>query len=52
MYGSKDEEACGRIEDSCMVQKTRKRVVELRTVVWFKIVSDYTFIILNCDWHA
>jgi len=52
VYGSKDEEACGRIEDSCMVQKTRKRVVELRTVVWFKIVSDYTFIILNCDWHA
>ena len=31
-----DEEACGRTEDRCMVQKTRKLVVELRTVVWFK----------------
>ena len=31
-----DEEECGRIEDSCMVQKTRKLVVEQKTVVWFK----------------
>jgi len=43
LYGSKDDEACGRTEDSCMVQKTIKLVVELRTVVWFKIVSEYTY---------
>ena len=36
LYGSKDDEACGRIEDSCMVQKTREVVVEQRTIVWFK----------------
>ena len=30
LYGSKDDEVCGRIEDSCMVQKTRELVVENR----------------------
>ena len=48
LYGSKDEEACGRIEDSCMVQNSF-RLYQVMSRLLFRIVIDTckTYLFVN-----
>jgi len=48
LFGSKDEEACGRIEDSCMVQNSI-RLYQVMSRLLFRIVIDTckTYLFVN-----